>query len=81
MPLIYRLGTFLSIQMSHEQQTSGKRRPLRHFSPSVEKYKQLSLEKYIEFKNEKEGYLCKQVLFDGKTHVISTLERQKIVVK
>ena len=23
---------------------------------------------------EKEGYLCKQVLFNGKTHVITTLE-------
>ena len=53
--------------------TSGKRRPLRYFSPSVEKY--------IGLKNEKEGYLCKQVHFDGKTHVITSLERQKIVVK
>ena len=43
------------------------------FSPSVEKY--------IELKNEKEGYLCKQVQFDGKTHVTTTLERQKTVVK
>ena len=73
MPLIYRLGTFSSIQMTHEQQTSGKRRPLRQFSPSVEKYKQLSLEK----ENEKEGYLCKQVHFDRKTHVITTLEGKK----
>ena len=77
MPLIYRLGTFSSIQMSHEQQTSGKRRPLRHFSPSVEKYKQLSLEKYIEFINEKEGYLCKQLHLDSKTHVITTLAGKK----
>ena len=40
-----------------------------------------TVEKYIGLKNEKEGYLCKQVHFDGKTHVITTLERQKIVVK
>ena len=30
---------------------------------------------------KKEGYLCKQVQFDGKIHVTTTLERQKTVVK
>ena len=30
---------------------------------------------------KKEGNLCKQVQFDGKTHITTTLERQKTVVK
>ena len=42
---------------------SDKRRALRYF---------LLCSKIHRI--EKEGYLCKQVLFNGKTHVITTLE-------
>ena len=65
LPVIYR--------SEFKCHTKDKRGRFRYFSPSVEKY--------IELKNEKEGYLCKQVQFDGKTHVTTTLERQKTVVK
>ena len=53
-----------------KRHTIGKGTRLHYFFPSVEK-------KCLGLKNEKEGYLCKQVHFDCKTHVITTLAGKK----